>query len=258
MAKTKPKPLGRRAPTDWRHYEKFPLTAATTPTTPTPVAIGVNWYEDFDTPVQKGSRSWIGLNPKQLGKVRGGHCVCLEPGDQLNGNHDVVRLLQDSQSWWDFYDQGREGACVGFGCSRMMSLLNRKRYDARWLWDWAKSTDEWPETNPGDDEGTSVRAGCEILRARGHVAWKAGFKGRSYKQRDKEEPSADEGIGVYRWAKTVDEVHKILKSPANDAAGAVRILNSWGRGYPHRVWMPDETLQRLIDEDGEVALVTDR
>jgi hypothetical protein len=140
----------------------------------------------------------------------------------------------------------------------MMSLLNRKRYDARWLWDWAKSTDEWPETNPGDDQGTSVRAACEILRSRGHVPWKATFKGRSFKQRDKEEPSADDGIGVYRWAKTVDEVHKILKSPANDAAGAVRILNSWGRGYPHRVWMPDETLQRLIDEDGEVALVTDR
>ena len=60
------------------------------------------------------------------------------------------------------------------------------------------------------------------------------------------------------WAKTVDDVHGVLKSPANDAAGAVRILNSWGRGYPHRVWMPDATLQRLIDEDGEVALVTDR
>ena len=103
-----------------------------------------------------------------------------------------------------------------------------------------------------------MRAACEILRSRGHVAWKGTFKGRSYKQRDKEEPSADEGIGVYRWAKTVDEVHNILKSPANDAVGAVRILNSWGRGYPHRVWMPDETLQRLIDEDGEVALVTDR
>ena len=50
----------------------------------------------------------------------------------------------------------------------------------------------------------------------------------------------------------------MLKSPADDRAGAVRILNSWGRGYPHRVWMPDETLQRLIDEDGEVALITDR
>ena len=91
MAKTKPKPLGRRAPSDWRHYEKFPLTAATTPTTPTPVAIGVNWYEDFDTPVQKGSRSWIGLNSKQLGKVRGGHCVCLEPGDPSRGPDRLSR-----------------------------------------------------------------------------------------------------------------------------------------------------------------------
>ena len=79
-------PLGRRAPTDWRHYEKYPLTAATTPATPTPVAIGVNWYTDFDNPVKKGSRYWIGLDPKQLGSVRGGHCVCLEPGDQLDGN----------------------------------------------------------------------------------------------------------------------------------------------------------------------------
>ena len=101
----KPKPLARRAPTDWRHYEKYPLTAATTPTAPTPVAIGVNWYEDFDTPVQKGSRSWIGLNSKQLGKVRGAHCVCLEPGDQLNGKHEdsdvyrIARVYQEAGDW---------------------------------------------------------------------------------------------------------------------------------------------------------------
>jgi hypothetical protein len=253
-----PRPLGRLTPTDWRHYEKFPLTAATTPDTPTPVAIGVNWYTDFDTPVQKGGRYWIGLDSKKLGSIRGGHCVCLEPGDQLNGGTAVVRKLQDSPSWWDFYDQGREGACVGFGCSRMMSLLNRKRYDARWLWDWAKATDEWPETKPGDDQGTSVRAACDILRTRGHVAWKDAYADRDFQQRDQEPPASGEGIMVYRWARTVDEVHSVLKSPANDRAGAVRILNSWGRGYPHRVWMPDETLQRLIDEDGEVALITDR
>jgi hypothetical protein len=251
-------PLGRRVPTDWHHYEQYPLTAATTPATPTPVAIGVNWYSDFDNPVQKGSRYWIGLNPKQLGKIRGGHCVCLEPGDELDGQGKVARLLQDSQGWWDFYDQGKEGACVGFGCSRMMSLLNRKRYDARWLWDWAKSTDDWPETNPGDDEGTSVRAACDILRSRGHVTWKRSYAKNDYKKRDQEEPAPKEGIAVYRWARTVGEVHGVLKSPANDRDGAVRILNSWGRGYPHRVWMPDETLQRLIEEDGEVALITDR
>jgi len=250
--------LGRRTPTDWRHYELFPLTAEATPDTPTPVAIGVNWYTDFDNPVQQGGRYWIGLDSKNLGTVRGGHCVCLEPGDQVDANGQTTRRLQDAQGWWDFYDQGREGACVGFGCSRMMSLLNRKRYDARWLWDWAKQTDEWPDTNPGDDQGTSVRAACEILRTRGHVPWQAAFAGRDYQTRDAETPSSTEGVTVYRWARTVAEVHSVLKSPADDRLGAVRILNSWGRDYPHHVWMPDATLQRLIDEDGEVALVTDR
>jgi hypothetical protein len=250
--------LGRRTPTDWRHYEKFPLTAQSTPATPAPVAIGVNWYTDFDQPVQKDGHYWIGLDAKQLGTVRGGHCVCLEPGDQLDANGHVARRLQDGQGWWEFYDQGTEGACVGFGCSRMMSLLNRKRYDARWLWDWAKATDDWPETKPGDDQGTSVRAACEILRSRGHVKWEDAYAGRDYQQRDPETPSAGDGITVYRWARTAAEVHGVLKSPANDRLGAVRVLNSWGSSYPHRVWMPDETLQRLIDEDGEVALVTDR
>ena len=140
----------------------------------------------------------------------------------------------------------------------MMTLLNRKRYDARWLWDWAKSTDEWDETNPGDEEGTSVRAACEILRTRGHVPWRSEYQGRSYKQRDKEKPASGEGVVRYRWATSVDEVHDVLKSPLNDRLGAVRLLNSWGRSYPHRVFMPDATLQRLIDEDGEVALITDR
>lgn len=251
-------PLGRRTPTDWRHYEQFPLTAEATPTAPTPVAIGVNWYSDFDNPVEKDGRMWIGLDPQNLGTIRGGHCVCLEPGDQLDGDGRITRRMQDGDGWWDFYDQGREGACVGFGCSRMMSLLNRKLYDARWLWDWAKSTDEWPETNPGDDEGTSVRAACEILRVRGHVPWQDEFAEREFAERDQEPPISGEGVKVYRWARTVAQVHSVLKSPANDRLGAVRILNSWGRDYPHRVWMPDATLQRLIDEDGEVALVTDR
>ena len=250
--------LGRRIPTDWRHYEKFPLTAATTPDCPTPVAIGVNWYSDFDEPVEKDGRHWIGLDSTNLGHVRGGHCVCLEPGDWLNGGHAITRKLQDDPTWWQFYDQGHEGACVGFGCSRMMSLLNRKRYDARWLWDWAKATDEWTETNPGDEQGTSVRAACEILRARGHVPWDEAYAGREYQERDQETPTTDEGIGTYRWARSVEEVHAVLKSPLNDKLGAVRLLNSWGQNYPHRVFMPDETLQRLIDEDGEVALITDR
>ena len=233
-------PLGRRVPTDWQHVERYPLTASTTPSKPVPVTIGVNWYSNFDDPVKDTrGRWWIGKG--DLGHVRGGHCVCLEPGDPAVGMGE-----QDTEAWYGFYDQGAEGACVGFGSSRMMSLLNRKRYDARWLWNQAKRIDEWPDTNPGDDNGTSVRAAMDILRTRGHV--KAG--GTAVLEA--------EGIAANRWASTVSQVMSALMSPANERMGAVRILNSWGKSYPHRVWLPFETLQRLLDEDGEATLITDR
>ena len=232
--------LDRLIPESFTHVTSWPLTATTTPTKPVPVTIGVNWYENFDTP-EKDSRGrwWIGRG--DLGRVRGGHCVCLEPGDPAIGMGE-----QDTDAWWRFYDQGQEGACVGFGSSRMMSLLNRRRYDARWLWNQAKRIDEWPETNPGDDNGTSVKAAMDILRTRGHVrdGGTAVLEG--------------EGIAANRWATRVDQVVGALSSPANERMGAVRILNSWGGSWPHRVWMPYETLQRLLDEEGEATVVTDR
>jgi hypothetical protein len=237
--------LDRLVPDDWAHVEKWPLTAAAIPSKPVPVTIGVNWYSNFDNPQQDSrGRWWIGKG--NLGSIRGGHCVCLEPGDPSDGT-----TLQDLVGWWDFYNQLLEGKCVGEGLSRMMSLLNRKRYDPTWLWNRAKERDEWPDTNPGDDNGTSVRAGADVLRTLGHVIFKAGRSGDGY-------PLASEGISANRWATTVEQVNAALQSPANERLGAVRILNSWGRDYPHRVWMPLETLQTLLNEEGEATVVTDR
>ena len=82
----------------------------------------------------------------------------------------VERILyRPTKPWREFYNQGQEGACVGFGSSEMMSILNHRRYDARWLWNEAKKIDEWPDTNPGDDNGTSVRAAMDVLRTEGHI-----------------------------------------------------------------------------------------
>ena len=239
-------PLGRRTPTDFDHVEKYPLTAPTVPAMPVPVTIGVSWYTNFDNPEKDNrGRWWIGRD-KNLGSIRGGHCVCLEPGDPSTPGASE----QDINSWHGFYNQGAEGACVGFGSSRMMSLLNRKRYDARWLWNLAQEIDEWPDTNPGDDNGTSVRAAMDVLRTRGHVVWKPG-QVQGY-------PLQAEGISANRWARSVDEVLDALKSPASERMGAVRLLNSWGTGWPHRVWLPFSTLQRLLDEEGEATVITDR
>lgn len=230
-------PLGRRIPTDWQHVTKYPMRhLATAPAT-------------------------------------------------------VEKVLKDAAGWWDFYDQGSEGSCVGFGASRMMSILNRRRYAARWLYGEAQLVDEWSDTPPS--EGTSVRAGMDVLRLRGHS--------RVYRSRTGS-PLLSEGIQENRWAATVDEIrfsisqgvpvtlgvnwyrnfdgpvwrpgnewwigqgslgavrggHALCCFGASDKRQAVALANSWGRDYPRKAWLPYSVLLRLLNEDGEATLVTDR
>lgn len=152
--------------------------------------------------------------------------------------------------------------CVGFGCSRVMSLMNRKRYFARWLWDWAKETDEWTDTNPGDNGGTSVRAALDILRLRGHVAYKSRYDvvnrdghGEDAVSRDQLQGSLAEGVAAFRWVTSMDDLMSVLGHPGRDY---VEFINSWGRGYPHFVRFPLKVVERLWREDGELGVVTDR
>jgi len=186
------------------------------------------------------------------------------------------------------FNQGEEGACVGFGCSRIMSFLNHELYDPWWLWNRAKETDEWPDTNPGDDNGTSVRAALEILRTLGH------------KDVSLPAPILGAGIESYHWATNIDEMrgvialgvpiviginwysnfdqpikseadeywiglgdlghirggHCVVLHGASDKRQAFRMLNSWGKSYPP-VWLPYDVMDQLRQEDGEVGVVVD-
>jgi hypothetical protein len=191
------------------------------------------------------------------------------------------------------YDQQREGACVSFASSWMMSIFNRRLYDARWLWNRAKEVDEFPATNPGDNNGTSVRAAMDVLRDEGHR--------RLHRRNGAGVVAVAEGIAENRWATTVDEIrtsiaagtpvvlgcnwytnfdtpverahdghwigegrlgrvrggHAICVYRASDRRQAVRIVNSWGTRYP-LVWIGYGLLQQLLDEDGEATLAIDR
>lgn len=230
---TSNQPLGRREPTDWEHVDKYPLSAApdATVATKVPVVLGINWYSNFDSPEKIGSSYWIGRG--DLGRIRGGHAICARP-------YQVV----DSTDWWRFYDQGSEGACVGFACSRMMTLLNRRRYEATWLYREAQKIDEWP----GEAySGTSVRAGCDILRDSGH---------RYVRGVSVYPEQLQDGIHANRWATSWDEVREALGVPASQ--NGVQLLNSWGDDYPHYTYITDEAGERVLRENGEAALVTDR
>lgn len=238
-------PLGRRLPTDDHHLTRYPLRATLPYTVPS-----VEWKLDINT------------------------------------------------DWRVKYDQGREGACVGYAWSFAMSILNRVYYDASWLYRSAQAIDEWDDTPP--EEGTSIRAGGDVLR---HVGHRRIYGGVSRPAR------LDWGIEENRWATTVDQLrtsiaaglpvvlgcwwfdafdrpeemkrwyglrqsewwigrgkaelwrprggHAICVYGASDQRQAFALVNSWGLRYP-LVWMPYETMQHLLDRDGEAAVIVDR
>lgn len=230
------KGLGRVVPPDFEHYEKYPLAAAPDSLTPgaVPVQLACNWYTAFDHPVRYPSgRYWIARGGN-LGTNRGGHDLCIEPGD-----------AQDYDSWWDFYNQKNWPACVGFGCARGQSILNRKRYNGLTLYQFAHDHDGLPDAW----EGTTLRAGLETMRSQGLQIVRGSVTG-SWRP--------GEGVAAYRWISSVDELHRVLRHPLADRLGAVCLLNSWGRDYPHRVWVEDAVIDRLLREDGELGVVTDR
>lgn len=242
------RPLGMRKPTDTRHAELYPVRRRTLEELrkPTPVLFGTNWYSVFDHPEEvknaqgKVISHWIGKGTL-WGRIRGGHCYCVKPPK-----------LRDLIAWWEFYDQVG-GSCVGFGSARMMSLLNRHRYAGMAIYNLAQRIDEWDDTPP--EEGTSVRAGCDVLRTLGAPTVLRGKIG---------EMSVEDGIKENRWVQTVEDIAWCLSPEDNGASilnrGYITFLNSWGRsGYPHLTNMPLEAAERLvITEGGEGAIVTDR
>ncbi len=207
------------------------------------------------------------------------------------------RTLALSTRWRGIYDQGPRPHCVGYALSQVMSILNRRTFDAAWLYHAAQEVDDWPGS---DYDGTSVRAGCDILRDIGHArVW----------SRNVPIPDLAHGIAANRWARTVDELrtciasgvpvvvgtnwyrmmslpnvrspsgvpeywmhpndlgpliggHAYLLNRVSDRRQAFKTPNSWGVDWPERgaggAWIPYRLMERLLNEDGEATVVTDR
>jgi hypothetical protein len=204
----------------------------------------------------------------------------------------VEKTLKLPHAYRPKYDQGQEGACVGFAWSWAASILNRTFYDAFWLYYEAQRNDEWP----GEEySGTSIRAGGDVLRKQGHRL--------KHKHDHEHETELAHGIERFEWATSVDQIrmciatgkpvvlgmdwfttfdrpvkkkneywigegnlgqirggHAICCYGASDKRQAVKLVNSWGKKYP-LVYLPYTTLERLLagfQMRGEATIITDR
>lgn len=232
-------PLGRNYPTSFSHVEKYALAPDATPKVQ-PVAPGVNWYTSFDSPVQGTDGKWR-VPAKRLGTIRGGHCFCLTPPSLL---------AKDTDADWRFYDQGEEGACEGFGHSRRFSLLFGKTFDAFHLYDDGQRIEGAYEPDGGSaDNGSTNDAICQALKK-----WGIHTQTGTVAHRTSHPAAHPLAASSYRWATTAQQVLTVL---GIGSGGEIPFLNSWGEAYPHVVYMPPETLERLLREGGECDVLVD-
>lgn len=234
-------PLGRVPPKDWRHVDRYPLTALSAAERPTstPVIAGTNWPVEFDRPERDSQgRWWVGRHGLS-GQYRGGHAYTLLPAH-----------ISDPQAWHAWFNQVAEGICVGEACARVQGLHNRVRYQPRWIYDRCKERDGYP------GEGTYVSTGLDVLRDLGLVRAKPGERHVLEPGAvDGRRPDPAAGISANRWVRNMDDLLQVLGTPR---WGHVRILNSWGTSYPRVVRAPIAVIAALHEQYGELGVVTDR
>jgi hypothetical protein len=244
-----PGPLGCRISTYKPHIAAKPLSAlGSAAPVDVPVVVGFNWYTSFDEPKAEPS-SAEGTSyhlpdvakGEELGSIRGGHCFCFEPLGYVKENNEKLHV---------FYNQGEEGACVGFGNSRAQTIMRQnKTFDAFWLYDECRKVEGTFPTG----EGSTVHAAAQVL------------EGIGLREQINEEVCTREvgdgpvdlafGVTAVRWATSLSEVLRALK---REGAQAIPFTNSWGTAYPLTTWMPVATFAQLLAENGEAAVYTER
>lgn len=231
--------LGRIKPDDLSHTTLHPVSEITL-TAPVPLVAGTEWLTGFDTPVEGADGKFRVPVPTaaSFGTSRGGHCYCFEPIGE-----------PDQERAWIFYNQGETPACEGFGNSRAMTLINGdKLFDAWWLYDDARRC----EGSFPSGEGSTNKAAAEALKRWGDhpdtdpgqvitpLPWERGV------------PSVE--IASFHWATTVEDIRQSLGY--GPEVGEFPFLNSWGPlDYPHRTYMPDETIAWLLQQEAEYTVL---
>ena len=213
----------------------------------------------------------------------------LEEFDEKSRNFPITAVNKDksfrSYTWrcLDWFDQGREGACVGFALGHELAArpaeVRGMHYD--WLvrdvyWE-AQKIDPWPGGSyPGANpryDGTSILAGVKVLHKKkffGEYRWAFGIDdlimglGRN--------GPATLGIPWYQNMYHPDSNgyirkgglrvggHAILARAVNVRTETITLRNSWGKswGKDGDCYIKFHDLEALLKERGEAVFMLNR
>jgi len=188
-----------------------------------------------------------------------------------------------ANGWWG--NQGNLPHCVAFSWmhwvedgptthSKTRTAGSGPLYVPSVIYDAAQQVDQWPGT---DYEGTSVRAGAKVLRAKGVIQeYRWAFDVNTvidallhrgpvvvgtWWHQDMFWPKWDSKRGKSIVSATGAKVggHAYLLNGVSTNLGLVRIKNSWGRNWGQRghAWISFAHLDQLIRDGGEACLAVE-
>lgn len=205
----------------------------------------------------------------------------LRQWDDRNRNHPMLAAGQGviRRRMWNasvVLDQGDTPQCVGYAGWGWLAggpVVQLPTFSPTDLYRWAQDNDEWPGNNY---EGSSTLGLMKALKQKGYVkdyVW--AFDANTVVDwvlahgpvvvgtnwyRDMFTPDHEGFLepsgtleGGHEWRITGADLDKICSY--DNTRGAVRMVNSWGRGWGEqgRAWVSISALDKLIHEEGEAV-----
>lgn len=185
------------------------------------------------------------------------------------------RNTKNARYWRDDYFRGDQGAtphCVGYAWAHWLANapIRGQYLEPAGVYTCAQRFDEWRGESY---EGTSVRAGCKVLRSLGFVErfeWATTVDqvatavlsrgpvviGSSWF----EGMNATDDSGFVRVAGELLGGHAWIITGVNVARQRFRLLNSWGDAWGERgrAWISAADLAKLLDADGEACSAVEK
>lgn len=171
-------------------------------------------------------------------------------------------------------DQGATSQCVAFAGVKYLQaapIMNRPKFPPVDIYRECLVEDEWPGEDM--DNGTSVRALFKVLKNRGYIGeYRWAFDAETVINtvlvsgpvvvgtvwtRDMFMPH--DRTGFIEPTGPIEGGHAWTIIGANRSRKAVRMMNSWGRGWGQggRAWVSFDALQHLIAQDGEACVASE-
>lgn len=203
-----------------------------------------------------------------------GRRVMIDPRDREYGYTPKKATSKRTKRYWTtntyFYDQGYKSVCVGGGWSHWLwNNPIRQWLEPEGIYGLAQYLDEWPGQSY---EGTSVRAGAKVLKMLGFIEryeWVHDIntlvlslleKGPVVVGTNWYEGMMNPCKGLMRADGEVLGGHCYLLDGVDTTKKQFRAKNSYGTswGSGGRAVISFADFDRLIEEDGEVCVATER